>query len=135
MGFWKWLQKIGSTGSIARYVVKQYKAAKEANPDRTDYDIVGLIFNNRYDSVSPKPNEKSRYQTIKKNGEESGYYSVITTGYEFREESETFIKLYTLCMGIIYIEMGVNPTNPNDAEVYQSCSEVISEELKRKGIE
>ena len=132
MGFFKWLQKKGSTGSIARWVVKQYRMIKSTNPDLDDDRLFEKLFENRYSLMTPKGSERIRYDEV----ERGNYFSVMHTENLFNPlhhetESDLFSLLHMLCMAIVYIEMNVSP---NDSKLYKQCSEIISEELKRLGI-
>jgi len=109
MGLLKWLQKKGSVGSVARTVIKQYKLLKKQNPEFDDEDILREIFENRYKAMKPKPSERKHHLFAMAN-------------------SETFQSIKSLSMEIINIVMDINYS---DGKVYDTCSEIVDEEIDR----
>lgn len=109
MGILRWLQKKGSVGSIARTVIKQYKFLKKNNPELGDDEIFKMIFENRYKTMRPKPSERERH-----------LFAFV--------DSRTYESAKNLSMAILNIEMNINNL---DNKLYDNCSDIIDEEIKR----
>ena len=59
MGLGKWLQKRGSTGSIARWTAKHFRALRAQSPGLSDPEICEQILAVRYSTpVRLKPDEE-----------------------------------------------------------------------------
>jgi len=132
MGFLIWLQKKGSTGSIASWVVKQHNLLKSNSPVLDDDEVVITIFKKTYSAMPPKGVEIFRFEKI----EGGSYIDAINTKYLYNlfnnvSESGLFPLVNSLYMAFIYIEMNVSPKY---LELYKQCLVIISEELKRLGI-
>ena len=105
MGFGKWLAKRGALGGMIRVLYKAYMQARRENPTLTDEEIAPLLIEWRFDTVSLRKDEKTRY--------------------ELWMQGDVLPKtLEGICLEIAYIEM-------ESSGVF--VQEIIDEELARLG--
>lgn len=64
MGPFKWLQKRGATGGIARWAWRMCEQARTHNPDLSEKEIAQLLWVARYTSTSPRGPEALRFEAV-----------------------------------------------------------------------
>jgi hypothetical protein len=111
MGLLRWLQRKGSTGSIARWAYKGYTTLKAQDSSLTEADICEALFSMRYTMTPPRGNELRRYEML------------VSTGADVSDLRE-------LCMAVAEIEFGISI---DDRKLWRNVLEVIDEELQRLG--
>jgi hypothetical protein len=112
MGFLRWLQRKGSTGSVARWAYKGYTTLKAQDSSLSEADICEALFSMRYTTLPPRGKELRRYDTL------------VSEGSDISD-------LRQLCMAIAEIEFGISVIE--DRRLWRNVLEVIEEELQRLG--